>query len=72
MTHTSASIPQPTCTLPFTGLGHDLSPVCHHAGQVRLVPVTLPPDSAAPVPRAIPALYGFSLLVALGREIRGR
>lgn len=72
MTQAQASLSLPSGTLPFSGLGHDLSPVCRHAGQVRLVPVNRVTDSAAPAPRDIPALYGFGLLVALGREIRGR
>ncbi|GFM31825.1 hypothetical protein [Desulfovibrio subterraneus] len=72
MTQAPASLLQPSCALPFSGLGHDLSPVCRHAEQVRLVPAYRVTDSAAPVPLDTPALYGFGLLVALGREIRGR
>ncbi|MFV0349711.1 MAG: hypothetical protein ACK5JO_14120 [Halodesulfovibrio sp.] len=65
--------------LPFTGLGHDLAPVIARAALLEwtAIPVlaVLHPDASGlrPArPEMLPAVAGFGLLVALGREIRGR
>ncbi len=65
--------------LPFTGLGHDLAPAVARAALLewKVIPVmvVLHPDASGlrPArPETLPAVAGFGLLVALGREIRGR
>ncbi|UZP68944.1 hypothetical protein N1030_08230 [Desulfovibrio mangrovi] len=65
--------------LPFTGLGHDLAPVAAHAALLEWVPaprkavLLQDPSGLHPTrPETLPAVAGFGLLVALGREIRGR
>lgn len=64
--------------LPFSGLGHDMSALNQRACLLELCafrPVMLHPvvRGFMPVrPETLPAVAGFGLLVALGREIRGR
>lgn len=65
--------------LPFTGLGHDIEPVCARAALLELTPAysndVLHPDVygvCSVRPEKLPAVAGFGLLVTLGREIRGR
>lgn len=66
---------QHDAALPFSGLGNDLAMVQQHALQLKwcqIVPLrnmpVVPPERAH-TPRPC---YGYSLLVTLGREIRGR
>lgn len=65
--------------LPFSGLGHDMSCVQARAALCEFKPVPTGNDSDGVqplLPEALPACKGygsgFSLLIALGREIRGR
>jgi len=60
-------------TLPFTGLGFDTDTV--QATAQTMVPRFCPHSSAAPCLSSldfVPQPSGYKLLVALGREIRGR
>ncbi|WP_022661510.1 hypothetical protein [Paucidesulfovibrio longus] len=61
-------------TLPFLGLGHVLADVRRVAATMRLRRTETPPGKgvrhrAPPLRRHV---SGYGLLVALGREIRGR
>lgn len=63
--------------LPFNGLGHTFAPVLARAAKTMLIPVLSEPqtDVAVCAPcylKQAPRHSGFALLVALGREIRGR
>ncbi|OBQ45970.1 hypothetical protein [Halodesulfovibrio spirochaetisodalis] len=64
--------------LPFSGLGIPLSDVAARATLCELTPVTVEyEDRIKPVlPESLPVCNGygsgFNLLIALGREIRGR
>jgi hypothetical protein len=64
----------PKRPLPFLGLGHVLADVRRVAATMRLRRANQPPDEGirhrAPPPRR--HVSGYGLLVALGREIRGR
>lgn len=73
----SSNPAKPTMSPPgpaFAGLGHDLDGVRLAAAALTLCPVRT--GISAPRPRArkphVPAASGYGLLVALGREIRGR
>ncbi len=60
------------CSVPFFGLGFDLSEVVVRAGAMRLYrrgacPAAMPPRIERPVPA-----FGYGLLISLSREIRGR
>jgi len=60
------------CSVPFFGLGFDLSEVVVRAGAMQLHrmgvrPVAMPPRMEQPVPA-----HGYGLLLSLSREIRGR
>ncbi|WP_243546780.1 hypothetical protein [Pseudodesulfovibrio tunisiensis] len=60
-------------TLPFDGLGFDLSPVKARAGAlVARYALSCREHASRTVRQAPERPGGFDLLVALGREIRGR
>ncbi|MGE4291544.1 MAG: hypothetical protein AB7E32_04965 [Desulfovibrio sp.] len=60
--------------LPFAGLGHALAGVSWAARNMTLCPAVRRKESAVFVrgPEAPRSVSGYGLLVALGREIRGR
>ena len=69
------SRPKVTKELPFGGLGHDLSSAEMRAKLIKLVTCLSETKRAAcaiPHMEDAPRLSGFALLVALGRETRGR
>jgi hypothetical protein len=60
--------------LPFSGLGHSLADVAWAAANMTLRPARRPDErDAFALGSALPRpVSGYGLLVALGREIRGR
>lgn len=58
----------------FEGLGFDLDPVRTTASCMTVRPARLksPQPARIPVCEIVPQPSGYGLLVALGREIRGR
>ncbi|GAB7024522.1 hypothetical protein [Salidesulfovibrio brasiliensis] len=60
---------------PFGGLGFDLAGVAEASASMtfrRIIPPSGTGFMSAPPRERAAGLYGFALLTALGREIRGR
>ena len=63
----------PLASLPFAGLGFDLRLAADQAGALELIPIVPPrTDLALAWPALVERAFGYELLAALGREIRGR
>jgi hypothetical protein len=64
---------RPLTALPFAGLGFDLGLAEDQAGALGLIP-KVPPRAylALAWPAPVARTFGYELLTALGREIRGR
>ncbi len=63
----------PLAALPFAGLGFDLGLAADQAGALGLIPLVPPrADLALAWPAPVARTFGYELLTALGREIRGR
>lgn len=68
-----ATIEGPWSSLPFAGLGMDLGSVAAEARTLTLRPLIRPDEGMNVImPPLPPRNFGYELLVALGREIRGR
>ncbi len=70
--HKSAASTTPT--LPFTGMGFVMESVRAAAQEMTVIPSHHDDETRIfqPVPECVTQPSGYSLLVALGREIRGR